>query len=49
MCPGAVGEIASLNQYAADIRGPLEGRLRTYAHWLETRQDAHTAGPLPSL
>lgn len=46
---GAVGEVASLHEYAADLSGPLEGRLRRYAYWTENRVAANSTQALPEL
>ena len=45
----ADGEIASLHDFLADIRGPLEGRLREYAYWIDNGEPAGPSDPLPSL
>ena len=45
----AVGEVASLREYAADIRGPLERQLREYAYWIDNGAPAQPADRLPSL
>lgn len=45
----AAGVVAGLDAYEADIRGPLEGRLREYLFWLDAREAPQTSSLLPTL